>query len=206
MVFDNPNWDFHTLNFDTDVAFADAKLSGTIDSTNADLHAFRARGGRLILYHGWADPLVNPRNSINYFNSVVRIIAGSHGSGADDRQFDDALREAQTFVRLFMAPGMTHCGGGPGLNAFGAGGPRVPQDAEHDILSALERWVEHRVAPDKIIATKYVNDDPAQGVVMTRPLCPYPQAAEYEGSGSPTDAVNFACRAPDPSEEAGNAN
>jgi hypothetical protein len=103
-----------------------------------------------------------------------------------------------------MAPGMTHCAGGPGLNAFGESGPPVPQDAEHDILSALERWVERGIAPDKIIATKYVNDDPAQGIVMTRPLCPYPQAAMFKGSGSPNDAANFVCRLPTPPEEAGN--
>jgi feruloyl esterase len=93
---------------------------------------------------------------------------------------------------------MAHCGGGPGANAFGNGinGPN-PSDAADDLLSALDRWVENRVAPDKIIATKYVNNDPTQGIAFQRPLCPYPQIAKYNGSGSTTSAASFACVKPD---------
>ena len=101
------------------------------------------------------------------------------------------------FYRLFMVPGMAHCGGGPGANAFGqrVNGPN-PSDAADDILTALDRWVETRDAPDKIIATKYVNDDPTQGIAFQRPLCPWPQFAEYK-AGSTTSAASFACVKPD---------
>jgi feruloyl esterase len=101
------------------------------------------------------------------------------------------------FYRLFMVPGMAHCGGGPGANAFGEGvnGPS-PSDASDDILTALDQWVENRHAPDKIVATKYVNDDPTQGIAFQRPLCPFPQFAKYK-AGSTTSAVSFACVNPD---------
>jgi feruloyl esterase len=95
---------------------------------------------------------------------------------------------------------MAHCGGGPGPNAFGqpfsVNGPK-PSDASDDILTALDQWVEQQNAPDKIIATKYVNDDPTQGIAFQRPLCPFPQIAQYKGTGSTTSAASFACVRPD---------
>ncbi len=134
-VFTDPSWDFHTLDFDHDIAFADSKMDAIIDSTNPDLSDFEVLGGKLIMYHGWADPLVNPRNSIDYLRSVA---ASGHGKGEDDD--DGFARRTRSFNRLFMAPGMTHCAGGPGLNTF-------------DTLTALERWVEVGRAPDKLIAS-----------------------------------------------------
>ena len=104
-------------------------------------------------------------------------------------------KETGEFYRLFMVPGMAHCGGGPGANAFGQGanGP-IPSDPASDILSALDRWVELRIAPEKIIATKYVNDDPNQGVAFQRPLCPFPKIAKYKGQGAiTTEASSFEC-------------
>jgi feruloyl esterase len=74
----------------------------------------------------------------------------------------------------------------------------VKQDAENDIMGALAQWVEKGVAPDKIIATKFKNDDRSQGVARTRPVCPYPQVAKYNGSGSIDDAANFVCANPGP--------
>jgi TonB family protein len=94
-------------------------------------------------------------------------------------------------MRLFMVPGMQHCGGGPGANSFGQFTPAG--DADHDVSLALERWVEKGIAPDKLIATKFVDDKPEKGVAMTRPLCPYPQAATYKGTGDTNDAANFEC-------------
>jgi TonB family protein len=94
-------------------------------------------------------------------------------------------------MRLFMVPGMQHCGGGPGANSFGQFTPAG--DADHDLSLALERWVEKGIAPDKLIATKFVDDKPEKGVAMTRPLCAYPEAATYKGSGDVNDAVNFEC-------------
>ena len=94
-----------------------------------------------------------------------------------------------------MAPGMEHCIAGPGPNVFGQilAAPPPSNDAQHDMLTALEQWVEHDVAPEKIIATKYTSDNPAQGIAMQRPLCPYPQSARWLGRGSTNDAANFVC-------------
>jgi Tannase and feruloyl esterase len=104
------------------------------------------------------------------------------------------LRQVQDFYPLYMAPGMTHCGGGVGANVFGNFGNSVSQDPKHDVLSALEQWVENGIAPEEIEARKYVDNDRSQGVAFTRPLCPYPQRAVYKGSGYVNDAANFECR------------
>lgn len=115
--------------------------------------------------------------AINYYNSVEENL----GPG-----------KPSLFMRLFMVPGMQHCGGGPGANSFGQFTPGA--DADHDVSLALERWVEKGTAPDKLIATKFVDDKPEKGIAMTRPLCAYPQAATYKGSGDINDAANFECR------------
>jgi len=104
-----------------------------------------------------------------------------------------ALARTQEFYRLFLAPGMDHCGGGPGPNQFGQAGGTG--DAEHDMVVALEQWVEKGVAPTRLMATKFLSDDKAKGVAMTRPLCLFPQIAKYKGSGAVTDAANFVCAA-----------
>ena len=177
MVSENPKWDFHTMNFDTDVKRTDDKFASILNSTDANLRPFKARGGKLIQYHGWGDAAIPPQNSIDYFESV-----------------QSAMGTTQDFYRLFMVPGMSHCGGGLGANVFG-NGVAVPQaDAAHDVVIALDQWVVHGVAPDQIIATGFVDGNPAKGVAMTRPLCPYPQVAAYQGSGSTDEAVNFACK------------
>jgi feruloyl esterase len=113
------------------------------------------------------------------------------------------LGETQSFMRLYMVPGMHHSFLGPGANFFGQvelssfGGRSSdsdPRDPQHNIFTVLEEWVEHGRAPDAIIATKYVNDlDHSQGIKMTRPLCPYPQFAKYKGTGDTNDATNFVC-------------
>ena len=93
-----------------------------------------------------------------------------------------------------MVPGMAHCSGGAGPNAFGNGTSNGPViDADHDLVKALERWVEQGIAPERIIATHYVGNVPAQGVAFQRPLCPYPERGEYVGQGDPNDAANFQC-------------
>jgi feruloyl esterase len=93
-----------------------------------------------------------------------------------------------------MVPGMNHCAGGPGANVInGAGSLGGPQDPDHDVVMALDRWVTHGIAPEKIIATKFINDRPANGVAFTRPLCPYPEVARYKGFGDTTNAANFVC-------------
>jgi hypothetical protein len=182
-------WDFSTFNFGSDMAFADAKEAQTFNSTDTDLHAFRKqnRRGKIIHWHGWEDPAISAITSINYYRHVVA-------------ENDDA----NDFYRMFMVPGMLHCGGGPGPNSFGQSLPQAtPLDnsPENDILSALERWVEHGVAPERIVAVKYNGDNPANGIARTRPLCAYPKAAVYKGTGSTDDAANFDCRKPKHDDE-----
>jgi Tannase and feruloyl esterase len=179
-------WDFKTFNFDSDMAFTDAKTEDIFNATDPTLRGLRKRGGKIIMWHGWEDPAISGWDAVNYYNDVVRAQARRGGKTGD-------------FFRLFMVPGMLHCGGGPGPNAFGQSLPQatpLSSDPDHDILSALERWVEKGEAPSKIIAAKYVNDNPALGVARTRPLCVYPKVAVYQGSGSTDDAANFECRRP----------
>jgi hypothetical protein len=175
-------WDFSTFNFDSDMAFADAKTETTMNATEANLAAFRRTnpGGKIIMWHGWEDPAISARDAVDYYEKVVR-----------------ANEDAPGFFRLFMVPGMLHCGGGPGPNSFGqnlAQSRPLSNSPDHDVLSALERWVEQGVAPKSIVAVKYVNDNPAAGVQRTRPLCAYPKVATYKGSGSTDNAANFDCR------------
>jgi len=178
MVYNDPKWDFKTFSLDRDGKLADQKLASSLNATDPNLKAFKARGGKLILYHGWSDAALPPVNTINYFESVVKKMG---------------RRETGSFVRLFMAPGVQHCGAGPGPDTFGSMVTSGQSDAEHDMSVALERWVEQGIAPDQIIASKRQGLDPKSPPVRTRPLCPYPQVARYKGSGSTDDAANFVC-------------
>jgi len=170
MVFQDPNWDWKTFSFTDPNNFqimndAHYRLGPILNATESDLSAFKGLGGKLIMYHGWLDQNIAPRNSINYYQSVVETMGGK--------------RQTQSFLRLFMAPGMQHCGGGPGPDTF-------------DSLASLEQWVEKDKAPNKIIASHVTN-----GVVdRTRPLCVYPQVAQYKGKGDTNDAANFVCVSP----------
>jgi len=159
---------------------ARVSLQPTLSSVNPDLSAFRARGGKLIQYAGWSDAAIPPQNGLNYYRKVVQTMG-----------------DPRDFYRVFMAPGMAHCSGGAGPNAFGNGTSNGPViDADHDLVKALERWVEQGVAPDRIIATHYLNNNattPPVVVQFQRPLCPFPQRSEYVGQGDPNDAANFVC-------------
>jgi hypothetical protein len=177
-------WDFSTFDFGEDMRAADRKAEQTFNATDPDLRSFRRRNpkGKIITWHGWEDPAISALSAIDYYRQVVR-----------------QNHDARDFFRLFLAPGMLHCGGGPGPNSFGQSLPQAPplsSAPEHDILSALERWVENGVAPERIVAVKYVGNQPAQGIERTRPLCAYPKVAVYKGSGSTQDEANFECRRP----------
>jgi feruloyl esterase len=139
-----------------------AYLHQVIDANDPDLSAFRQHGGKLIMYFGWADPQLNPRVAVEYYDQVKEKMGDSTGG----------------FARLFMVPGMFHCGGGIGTGTF-------------DVATPLLHWVESGDAPKTIAASKVVRG----AVVRTRPLCPYPQMAQYKGSGSIDDAANFSCAA-----------
>ena len=154
-----------------------------INSTNPDLSAFRARGGKLIQYHGWSDPSFGPVDAARYYTQVVDLQPGR------DKQ-TSTLR----FYRLFMAPGMAHCYGGQGPVNFGAldHTPSPVLDANHDILEALDHWVEKGVAPERIIATEFTG----QNLVKRQmPICPYPKIAIYTG-GDIDRPESFSCKTP----------
>ena len=184
-VYLDPNWDWKTLNYSNYESFftKSVEMVGPMMATdNPDLSAFKARGGKLISYHGWADPLIMPEGTVKYFDSLK----AKFGSQA----------EVSSFARLFMIPGMGHCSGGDGPNTFGQLSAKPQVQADHDVFKSLVNWVERGVAPEKIVATKYVDDDESKAVVRTRPLCEYPKIAKYQGTGSIDDAANFACAAP----------
>jgi feruloyl esterase len=183
MVFEREDWDVRSFDLERDTAIADTKLAGTLNATNPDLGPFRKRGGKLILWHGWADAPISPLSSIDYYESVVKRMGA---------------RDAESFVRLYMVPGLQHCDGGPGPTGFRDAGA-LRHDPEHDMAEALERWVEDGTAPGPIVAARYKPGAIPREVVRTRPLCPYPQVARWKGSGSTDEAANFACRAAAPS-------
>jgi feruloyl esterase len=187
-------WMWQTFDFNTNMATVDQVLAADLNATSTDLRPFAGRGGKLILYHGWADPLIPSPSTINYFNALAQTMVGSQSPGA--------FKQIEGFARVFMAPGVWHCGAsigpGPGPSSFGGmiQQPAPSFDPEHDLLSALTQWVEKGVAPNSVIATKYNSDNPQLGIQMQRPLCVYPQIPVYRGSGDPNVAASFAC-APD---------
>ncbi len=148
-----------------------------MDQVNPDLSPFKARGGKVLVYQGWQDPVVNALDTIAYYEQV-RTRQGSQ-AGTDE------------FFRLLLVPGMGHCSGGPGTTQFGNQGGAVPAvDADHDLLAALDAWVEKGVAPARVIASRVDGGK----TIRTRPLCPYPTRAVYSGAGSTDDAASFTCR------------
>jgi feruloyl esterase len=164
VVFNDPKWDFKTLNFSSDLAKAQQIDHGVLTASNPDLRPFFAHGGKLIHYHGWTDWQVMPESSIQYFERVK----ATGGEAALDS------------YRLFLAPGMGHCGGGDGPNTF-------------DMLTELEQWREHGKAPDAVPAT-HAN---AEGKIdRSRPLCAWPEQVRYKGTGSTDEAANFSCVKP----------
>jgi feruloyl esterase len=162
VVFQNPAWDFRMLNFDSDIDRATKAERGVLAMTTPSFQEFFAHGGKLIHYHGWTDQQVVPYNSVNFYTSVAKEMGG--------------VGKTMDSYRLFMAPGMNHCGGGDGPNTF-------------DTVGALEQWVEKSSAPDQLLASHRTDGK----LDRTRPLCPYPQVARYKGTGSTDEAANFSC-------------
>lgn len=159
---DEPDFDWRKFDFDKDpqrMSF----IHSILDATNPDLRGFRDRGGKLLMYFGWADTALNPMMGVNYYEEVVKTMGP----------------QATDFFRLYMVPGMFHCGGGLGVDQF-------------DAFTRLVNWVEGGEAPQRINAARVIEGK----VELTRPLCPYPQVAKYRGSDDPNDAANFSCAAP----------
>jgi hypothetical protein len=197
-VFDTVDYTYaDVFNFDfvNDTAMLDAKWGSgpnDINTINPDVQAFNQRGGKAIFYSGWGDIAVNPIAVFQYYDTVIAAQAT-----AQNTSNIEALNPVKDYFRLFMVPGMGHCFSGPGAWVFNGAYQDLyainPVDPEHDVVAAVDRWVEQGIPPDKIIATKFVDDTPANGVAFTRPLCPYPELARYKGSGNPNEAANFTC-------------
>ncbi len=178
VVYEKSDWDYKSFHVEADLKAANEKTAQALNATDPDLKSFKARGGKLTLYHGWNDPAITALNTINYYDSLINKMGN---------------KDVDSFVRLYMAPGMQHCGGGPGPDSFGAVGNLKFDDPQQSLDASLEQWVEKGTAPLRIIASKYASDDNVQPK-MTRPLCTYPQAAKYKGSGDSNDAANFVCQ------------
>ena len=157
-----PDYDYQMFDFDRDIHLLD-DWSKLADAKNPDLAAFHKRGGKLLMTYGWADSILQPMMGVNYYEQAVSK------NGPDTPEF----------FRLFMAPGMAHCGGGIGPD-------------RHDSMTAMIDWVEKGKAPASMVASRVVDTQ----VVRSRPLCPYPQVARYSGQGSIDEAANFHCVAP----------
>jgi feruloyl esterase len=157
--FQNENYDWKTFDLDRDMPIIN-KSVGFVDAVDPDLSAFKARGGKLLLYAGWGDTTITPENTVLYYESVLKEMGGNQAD----------------WMRLFMVPGMAHCGGGPGPN-------RV------DWTAALDEWREKNAAPAQLLGSNAQSG-------LARPICPYPQYARYDGSGDLEDASNWACAAP----------
>lgn len=167
---DDSGWDWKQMDYANELEAARAYGADILDVPATGLEAFFARGGRLLLSHGWNDGLIPPGNTL----ALHRELSAS---------LDEEKREEQ--LRLFMAPGMEHCGGGEGPNSF-------------DTLGTLDAWVQSGRAPNRIIATRVATPGPDAAPLppMTRPLCPYPQVAVYDGQGDTAEAASFRCEAP----------
>jgi len=162
----NPQWDWTTLSHASFEQFWDQSVEefgAVIATDNPDLSAFRDRGGRIVVWHGQSDPLIYPGGTIDYITRVQQQMGGRAKAGE--------------FIRLFMAPGVGHCGGGAGPAPAGQ-------------FDAVVKWVEQGRAPDTLTA---VRRDQTGAVVRSRPLCQYPLVARYKGRGSTDDAASFEC-------------
>ena len=157
--FQDPDYEWREFDLDRDMPVIDEAV-GFVDSVDPDLRDFEAAGGKLLLYAGWGDTTITPENTVLYYESVLDEM----GDGQDD------------WMRLFMVPGMGHCGGGPGPNSF-------------DTLGTLDTWRTQGIAPDQMMGRNNQSG-------LARPLCPYPEYAAYDGTGDLADAANWACRAP----------
>ncbi len=177
MIYDKADWDYKPADLSQATKASDEKGAKVLNATDPDLSRFKNRGGKLIIYHGWDDPAISALNTINYFHQV---------------QTKMGAQNVESFLRVYMVPGMQHCGGGPGATSFEEG-LHARQDAEHNMRLALEDWVEKGAAPSKIVASKYADSNPGSQPNMTRPLCPYPQIAKYKGSGDANNEESFAC-------------
>jgi pimeloyl-ACP methyl ester carboxylesterase len=170
MVYNDPNWSPESFVLDRDYAAGSKKMGRVLDATDPDLRPFLRRGGKLLMYHGWNDTAIPPGNSLVYHDQVLKTVGSRYARD----------------VRLFMMPGVEHCGQGNGPDQV-------------DFVGALDRWREGGVAPERLIAEKHDNkiafySQMPTKILRSRPVCAWPKAARYKGMGSTDDAANFECR------------
>lgn len=192
-VYNDANWPWENLDFST-IQLSDQLDPGNATAGDFDLRPFKNKGGKLIHYHGFADGEIPTGSSIYYYKQVQKMLT-------------PLGIELEDFYRFFLIPGMEHCldsvhdapwyiasanqpGGLTGTNVWGVPGYR---DRKHDAILALMAWVENGIAPDELIATKFIDDTPSEGVQAQRPLCVYPKEAKYVG-GNWNETSAFECR------------
>ena len=198
MVYNDTEWDWAGLEY-AHVQEADAINPGsaTADGFGA-LAEYRARGGKVIMYHGAADSLIPTGSSVDFYAKTREALVG--GIEGEQKEGEDL----DAFFRFFLVPGMGHCSGSSSAPWYVSAGSQeikgtthsVPgfEDPDHDVILAVMRWVEEGVAPDQLIATKFQDDDASAEVLVQRPLCPYPLLATYVGSGDVNAAENWVCK------------
>jgi hypothetical protein len=162
-VFKDPSWNFGSFDYDRDIDRAMAYGSDALDVPPTGLRRFFAANRKLLLSHGWADGLIPSQSTVNFYQALTK---------------DVGTRRASEDVRLFMVPGMGHCGGGSGPSSV-------------DMLGAIDQWVQTGKAPEQLVAS-----NPPGQPARTRPLCSYPKVAKYTGHGDTDEAQNFRCDAP----------
>lgn len=166
IVMNDPHYDARAFSFRKDVPDLERKLGGLLDVRDDDLGPFVRRGGKLLIWHGWSDPAIPAEMSIDLYQRIRQATREYAGQASTDQS-----------VRLFMVPGVQHCGGGSGLTGF-------------DPLAALERWTDEARAPDRLEAWQFIDGKPAR----SRPLCSYPKVGQYRGLGNPDHADSFECK------------
>jgi feruloyl esterase len=170
-----------SFDFDRDVDRVDGVLAGVLNANGTDLNAFRRRGGKILWYHGLSDPIIPFDTSIDYYERQVSANGGD-------------LAAVQTYMRLFLAPGMAHCTAGPGAWNIGQDvAPGTERSPDRDAIWALVQWVENKRVPTRLIGVRFQDNDVRKPIVAQRPLCPYPRFPQYVG-GDPTLASSFRCQ------------
>jgi feruloyl esterase len=206
----SPPFDWRVdVNWDDVYDHAKQVLTPVTAAPSPDISRFTSHGGKMIEMHGWNDSVVPPDTSVDYFLTLTQWERLKNLPSSEvDRQIAKLTpqqiqgnanafgTQVQEYHRLFMLPATAHCGGGTGPNSVGGGMPEPPaayRDADHHVVSAVIRWVEQGIAPERIIATKF---DASGNLVRSRPVCAYPAEARYNGSGDVNDAANFHCEMP----------
>lgn len=176
-IHEQADWSISSFDLNQDLKLAKQKTAADLDAVDPNLKPFADHAGKLIIYHGWNDPAVPALSTVSYYDQVVNALG------------ERATRSA---VRLYMVPGMQHCGGGPGANSFGENENEPQTKDPQNIFAALEQWVETGKGPGPLTAKKFVQDDPAKGLGFSRPLCSYPSKIKYV-KGDPNNMSSFVC-------------